>query len=399
MDEEKPQSGEVISKAANPLVFDPTAPMVVADADGAIPWPVDPVALLLLYLSSPEHSRCVHLIAEGAFGGGLVDADGAPVEEFESLFEQGSAATFVELGIDQGTYGNAYLQKVMNRGTGRIVLLRRLPAIHMKKRHGGGFVQVIRNGFGQEARTFFSEDEIIHFRPPCPMGGFYSLPDWTAASGMMKLAIAATEWNAKFFENGAMPEYAVIVKGGQLTDKQKDAARAFFRREFHGLDNAHKTLLLEFGEDVDVEFKRVTAELKDGDFLKMLDASRDRVHMSHGVPPRLLGIVAAGQLGGGGEITGQLKMFEDLRLAAVRKRALGQLLPVLRPLKLAHLRFRPLDLTPADMDRTHVTDWAEAGLIDRDEARRLAGIGDEPALTAKSASSRLAVLAKMLADS
>lgn len=398
--------GEVIAiaKAMVPFALDPLASVTSSDADGGMAWPIPPTSLLLLYLSSPEHNRCIHLIAEGAFGGGLVDMDGAVIPALEDLFEQGSAACLVDLGLDQGVYGNAYLQKVFNRATGRLVMLRRLPAIGMKKRPDG-YVQVVRDGFGNERRTLFTADEIIHFRPPCPMGGFYSLPDWIAAAGMIQLAQAATEWNSKFFENGAMPEYAIIIKGGQLSEPQKVAARQFFRREFRGLDNSHKTLLLEFdGDDVEIEFQRITAELKDGDFLKMLDAARDRIHMSHGVPPRLLGIVAAGQLGGGNEITGQLKMFEDMRLAAVRRRWLGQFAGTLAGLGLdpRKIRCRPLDLTPVDTDRAQVKDWLETGIIDRDEARRMAGIGDETALS-KSAtttpSGRLAALAKMLAES
>ncbi|MBC7953137.1 MAG: phage portal protein [Rhodospirillaceae bacterium] len=392
--------GEVLSKALLPNAFDPLA-SVSMDTDGAVSWPIAPSALLLMYLTSPEHNRCIHLIAEGAFGGGLVDKDGQPISAMEDLFEQGSAATFVELGIDLGTFGNAFLQVITNNATGRVVALRRLPAITMRRLGRAGFVQTVRDGIGNETRTLFGPEEIIQLRPPCPMGGFYALPDWIAAGNMIKLAQAATEWNAKFFENGAMPEYAMIVKGGQLSDTQKEAARGFFRREFRGLDNAHKTLLLSFdNNEVEVEFKRITAEMKDGDFLKMLDAAQSRVHLAHGVPPRLLGIMHAGQLGGGGEITGQFKMFEDLRLASVRRRTKDQITPLARRLKLAPdaLRFRPLDLTAPDTDRQQIKDWLEAEIIDRDEARRLAGIDSETAL-AKSASGRLSVLAKLLADS
>ncbi|MBX9634226.1 MAG: phage portal protein, partial [Magnetospirillum sp.] len=383
-----------------PSTLDPLA-SVSRDMGGAVQWPIAPSALLLLYLSSPEHNRCIHLIAEGAYGGGLVDKDGQSISAVEDLFEQGSAATFVELGVDLGTFGNAFLQVITNNATGRVVALRRLPAITMKKVGRQGFVQTVRDETGMESRASFGPEEIIHLRPPCPMGGFYALPDWIAAGNMIQLAQAATEWNAKFFENGAMPEYAMIVRGGQLSDGQKEAARQFFRREFRGLDNSHKTLMLSFdSQEVEVEFQRITAELKDGDFLKMLDAAQARIHLAHGVPPRLLGIMHAGGLGGGGEITGQLKIFEDLRLASVRRRTKDQITPLVRRLKLdpANIRFRPLDLTPPDTDRQQIKDWLEAEMIDRDEARRLAGIGDETAL-AKSASGRLAVLAKLLADS
>lgn len=401
MSDEPKNHGEVLSKALLPLSLDPLA-TVSQEAGGAIAYPINPTALLLLYLSSPEHARCIHLIAEGAFGGGLVDKDGQPIAAMEDLFDTGSAETFVDLSLDQGTYGNAYLQKIVNNATGRIVALRRLPAIGMRKLARGGFVQTVRDGMGNEIRTNFGAEEIIHLRPPCPMGGFYSLPDWISAAGMIDLAKSAVEWNAKFFENGAMPEYAMIVKGGQLTSEQKQAAREFFKREFRGIDNSHKTLLLSFdNKEVEVEFQRITAELKDGDFLKMLDAAQARIHLAHGVPPRLLGIMSAGQLGGGGEITGQLKIFEDLRLTAIRRRAKNQITPLLRRIGIAPdtVRFRALDTTSVDTDRQHVKDWFDSNLVDRDEARRIAGITDETALVKSAAPARLAVLARLLAES
>lgn len=390
--------GEVLTKALMPTAFDPLA-SVSREADGGLPWPISPTALLMLYLSSPEHMRCIHLIAEGAFGGGIIDRDGNTVAALEDLFEAGSAATFVELGIDLGTYGNAYLQVIVNRATDRVIALRRLPAITMRRTRTG-FLQVVRDEFGNEMRAAFGADEVIHLRPPCPMGGFYSLPDWVAAEGMIDLAKSAVEWNKTFFKNGAVPEYAMIIKGAVLSEGQKNSVREFFRREFRGIDNSHKTLLLSFDEkEVEIEMKRITAEVKDGDFLKMLDATQARIHLAHGVPPRLLGIMAAGQLGGGNEITGQLKIFEDLRLSSVRGRTKGQLTPLVRRIRLdpASLRFRPLDLTPADVDRDKLGDWVDLNIITPDEARRLAGVNEETALA--KAANRLSALAKILAES
>ncbi len=398
MQEENTGHGECLSKSLLPAAFDPLA-SVSRDLGGGLHWPIAPTALLLLYLGSPEHARCIHLIAEGAFGGGLVDRDGQTMPALEDVFDGGTAATCVDLGLDQGAYGNAFLQLV--RHAGRIVRARRLPAATIKKFGAQGYVQTVRDEYGNEKRIHFAADEIVHLKPPCPMGHFYALPDWISASGMIDLANAATEWNARFFQNGAMPEYAMIIKGGQLSDAQKQAAREFFRREFRGIDNSHKTLLLSFdNKETEVEFKRVTAEMKDGDFLKMLDAARDRIHLAHGVPPRLLGIMHGGQLGGGGEITGQLKIFEDLRLAAVRRRARDQLAPTLRAIGLdpAAVRCRPLDLTPPDTDREKVADWLDRDLIDRDEARRLIGVDSEAAL-AKAHGGRIALLARRLAAS
>jgi len=41
---------------------------------------------------------------------------------------------------------------------------------------------------------------------------------------------------------------------------------------------------------------------------------------AHGVPPRIVGIVTAGQLGGGGEADSQLRIFEEIDRAPERNR-------------------------------------------------------------------------------
>ena len=54
------------------------------------------------------------------------------------------------------------------------------------------------------------------------------------------------------------------------------------------------------------------------------------VNGSDGVPPRLLGIIAAGQLGGGGEMTAQLQFFKDC-LIRQRQTLLADWLRVNKP--------------------------------------------------------------------
>lgn len=126
--------------------------------------------------------------------------------------------------------------------------------------------------------------------------------------------------------------------------------KTFFQTEYQGQGNSHRTLYLNIPDKDagDIEFKRITAEGKDGEFLKLLDAAKDRIPIAHGVPPRLLGIVSAGGLGGAGEVIGQLHTFETYTLRPRRRRMIDQCRPLWRELGIdpARIRFAASDVTP-----------------------------------------------------
>lgn len=336
--------------------------------DGMIQWPIPPLALALLYQSSPEHGRAIHVKAQGCFGRGL---SGADAEKLNMLFENGATDAFVDLGIDLETYGNAFIQKIRT-ARGEIVELRRLPAVTMSRTRTG-FAQVIMQpGETIGKVTKFRKDDILHLRVPCPMGRHYAFPSWIGVHGMLELANAATRYNANFFKNGAMPEYAIITRGSQLNEKQKSQARDFFQRDFRGVGNSHRTIYLHLTGDkaeTDIDFKQLTSDVKDGDFLKLLDAARDRIPIAHGVPPRMLGIVTGGQLGGGGEISGQLFSFEHLTCQPSRSRTLSQCRKLFEELGIRDIDFEPLDLTPPGDDAKYLSDWVESGIMTEEEAR------------------------------
>lgn len=344
--------------------------------DGEYPWPIHPLALLRLYRGSSEHARAIQVKAEGAFGGGLL----GDTEAIEKLCPTGAADLFTQLDIDLGTYGNAFIQ-VIATASGVPVELRRLPAVTMA-RTASGFVQRVFGEDGQIKKIAFNATEIIHLRDLCPMGGRYALPAWIGGQGMLELAEAAIAYNAAFFKNSAIPEYAVIFEKVTPSEAQKAAIKEFFKTEFQGVDNAHRTLILTTGEEGSVKFEKLTADIKDADFLKLIDAARDRIPVAHGTPPRVLGIVSAGQLGGGGEATGQMFIFEHLTLKPRRRRTLDQLRPFLKRLGLkpgsaedglgkGEIAFRPLDLTSPTDDAQNLPALVSAGIISGEEARQL----------------------------
>ena len=123
----------------------------------------------------------------------------------------------------------------------------------------------------------FTAQEIVQLKELCPEGRRYALPTWIGAEGMLELAYAATRYNASFFKNNAIPEYAITFKGTTPSAQMKRDIQNFFRNEFQGLDNAHRTLILHHPEEGEIKIDKLTADMKDGDFLKLIDAARDRI--------------------------------------------------------------------------------------------------------------------------
>lgn len=322
-------------------------PILESTLDGkAIQWPYDPNALFLLYTVCSEHQRCCQIKSECAFGFGIVGGiDGI----LASMLPEGTgAASFcTDIGLDLEVYGNAFVELIRLRG--QLIGLRRLPARTMYVTKQGGYVQWTYQVDGMQVITDFDKNAILHLKQPCPGGFHYSLPSWIGGEGMVELVQAAITYNASFFRNRAIPDYLVLAKNGSLGADARERIKTFFQTEFAGAENAHRALYVPANAGTEVEFKKLTEDRKDAQFAQMLDASRERIITAHGVPPRLLGIMTAGQLGGGGEVEAQLSMFEMTALAPRRRRLSEQLAPILKQIGISDpIQFRGMQFNTAN---------------------------------------------------
>lgn len=365
--------------------------------DGSYPWPIDPAGLLTLYLSSPEHCRAIHIKAAAGYGQGIEWEKDADESRFESLNDT-IIDLFESVSIDMETYGNAFIERI--RGpNGRLIGLEHRPAIYMSRMADGRFRQKIYDHSLNIVEVDFEPEEMLHIRPSCPGGYYYAYPEWIGAGGMMELASSAIEYNRAFFQNSAVPEYVAMTKGFSLSAEQKEAVRSFFAGEYRGVNNAHRTLYINTpNTDSEISFQRITAETKDADFVKMMDAARERMPTAHGVPPRLLGIMHAGQLGGANEVSAQFEIFEKMTLAPKRRKMTDQILPILKELgiKRKDMRFVGLDLTSTNTESEHLSEWMREGIIDREEARSMAHVRKSGSMTPQESADYTDALIKEL---
>ena len=118
----------------------------------------------------------------------------------------------------------------------------------------------------------YSPDEILHFRKPDPSDLYGSVAPMDACARTFNLDQQATEWNWKFFKNGASSSVILFFK-------QKFAKGVFrqfvnkYRDAYEGSDNAQKTQFLEH-EVGKVDLDRGQ---KDMQFAELQEKTRDRL--------------------------------------------------------------------------------------------------------------------------
>lgn len=147
-----------------------------------------------------------------------------------------------------------------------------------------------------------------------PNSRFYREPDYLAAMLSILTNQKADSFNNAFFEKSTHADTAIIFENSEPDEMQLNAFKEFFGSNFKGTGNAHKTLVLTAnGENAKVRIEDLS-KVSDISFEKLKNLNRDEIIAAHGVPPRMVGVMTAGQLGGSGEVTGQLHSFNELTI-------------------------------------------------------------------------------------
>lgn len=148
-----------------------------------------------------------------------------------------------------------------------------------------------------EPHTSNPMTEVLYLNSYSPNGGKYGIPGWVPAIkslvGMDKVA----EYNINFFNNEAVPRFAVICEGGKLDEATKKTIATYFKKDLKGSANAHKTLVLSTPKGCTVTLKPLAVDIKDGSFKIYRKDCRDEIISAHRVPPHRLQIIDTGSSG------------------------------------------------------------------------------------------------------
>lgn len=148
---------------------------------------------------------------------------------------------------------------------------------------GGILRYELNNG---EQKIPFEPSEIVHFKHPNPSSFYYGQSVLMAAAASSDIDEFAHEYQRRFYQNFAVPPYALKVEG-TLRDDTRTRMLADWNREYGGTRNSGKVGLLEGGLSVE----RIGINPKDLDWLSSNRATRDDILAIFGVPASKLGLV------------------------------------------------------------------------------------------------------------
>ena len=219
-----------------------------------------------------------------------------------------------------------------------------------------------------------SKLEGYHLKYYSPMSKYYGEPDYLTQLISIKTTKQADQYNSSFFDNGAKPGMIVSFENAAPSEEQKAAAKSFFGNNFKGVNNAHKSMLFWTGKNKEgespakINFERLD-QVEDMSWEGLKKINRDEIIAAHGVPPRLVGVVSAGQLGGGTELIDQLHSFVQTTLNP----KIDLLEDFFARIGIKH-KVKALDISNFKDDSTLVTSLVDRGIITIQDAKEILGI-------------------------
>ncbi len=142
-------------------------------------------------------------------------------------------------------------------------------------------------------------NELVFIPDYSPRDSYYGIPGIVSALGALLGAIGVRDYNIQFFENNAIPQYAVLMYGVTAGEDLTALIEQYFKEEIKG--DAHSTLVLTVPgtkEEVEIEFKELAVEVREASFRFYYKQNRDEIIDAHGIPPHRVMAVESGALAG-----------------------------------------------------------------------------------------------------
>ncbi len=306
--------------------------------------------LLLLYYANTYHRRSINLKAKVLSS--IIESD---LEKFLPAGVTPSDFLY-SFSVESEIYGNTFLERTLSDK------LYIIPGYEAR-------VDIDKNIYQQ---TFQKTIKLNghHFKNYSPRSRFYGEPDYLATLLQIATTQKADKYNNSFLENGAKPGFAVMFENSEPTEDQIRAFREFFGENFKGYDNANKTIILSATSDMGEKPAKIRLErisqVEDISFKQLKEVNRDEIIAAHGVPPRLVGVISVGQLGGANEFISQLHAFNELEIKPKIKKIESFFKGIGVKLKL-----NELDTTDFKDDTDIVTALLDRNIISVGEAREI----------------------------
>ena len=156
--------------------------------------------------------------------------------------------------------------------------------------------------------------QVIHWKNYNYYTSYYGVADYIPTLKAITSDALVIEYNIKFFDNNAQPDWALIVTGGKLNKQSEQEITKYLRANLKGVKSSHRMLYISV-EQPDVKVQLVPlSRIRDVSFSEGRKMNRDEIVAMHGVPPKLLGISTPGSLGSGSETLGSMKSYLEEEL-------------------------------------------------------------------------------------
>lgn len=227
-------------------------------------------------------------------------------DELEAMNEEDTLTeTLIKVWRDYEVTGNGYLE-VGRKKDGTIGFIGHIPSQTMRiRRLRDGFVQIAgfevqffahfgagldENGNPQTVNNPLGggkPNEVIHISKYSPTSGYYGIPDIVAA----KQAVAGNEfvarYNLDYFENKAVPRYAIILKGAKLGVQAEAQLLSFFETGLKGQN--HRSVYIPLPGDtpdnkVELKFEAIESGVQEASFTGYSRQNLAEILMAHRVP-------------------------------------------------------------------------------------------------------------------
>lgn len=290
--------------------------------------------------------------------------------------------TMTDVLVDLESTGNGYLE-VGRTTTGKIGYLGHIPATTIRvRRMRDGFVQAISNrvvyfrNFGGTNPDPIGGDpfpnEIIHLKKYSPLNTYYGVPDVASVIPTMVGDRLASEYNADYFDNKAVPRYIFWIKGAKLSDDSERKLFNFLQSDLKG--QHHRTLVVPLpadgpdGTKVEVKMEPVEAKIQDASFKEYRRDNRAAVLLAHRVPPSKLGASDAESVAAA---IAQDRTFRDQVCQPIQRYLEKALSPIVREhTDLVDLKFVRANIIDEVQEASIHKTYLDSGVITPNEVRR-----------------------------
>lgn len=334
---------------------------VTIDRDGILNPFINPDELLMFYYANVYHQRSIKIKA--ALLSQILET------QLDARLPKGTTPKefMYSLCLDLEIYGNSFIEKC---GTPNNYNLYNVLGYEGRVNKNKEIFQVTNNHQITKLDGYY-----IKYHSPSTK--FYGEPDYLTVLEQIGVTKKADRYNNSFFDNGARPGYGVIFENSSPNEQQINAFKTFFSSNYKGYQNAHKTLLLHTGKTSEGQSPaKIRLEKLDGvedmSFEKLRSVNKDEIIAAHGVPPRLVGIVTAGQLGGGTELIDQLHAFNEITIQP--KSAIIE--DFFAEIGVKH-KIKILDVTNFKDDNALVTNLVNSKIITVAEAKEILGLNKQ----------------------